>query len=121
MPTGNDYELAARELASEIGEGFKTLDTDALRGALREASGTNASLTSPARERLEKALRRERIHVHPPLTDMGRGTYRLYHRDNDVAFLVDAITDPSESADERLNDFLTREVVTVIRQVRSAP
>ena len=52
---------------------------------------------------------------------MGRGTYRLYHRDNDVAFLVDAITDPSESADERLNGFLTREVVTVIRQVRSAP
>lgn len=25
MPTGNDYELAARELANEIGEGFKTL------------------------------------------------------------------------------------------------
>lgn len=114
MPVARYYEVAARQLADEVGEGFKSKHTDALRYALREASDANVSLTGPARRNLETALRRERVHVYPPLTDMSCGTYRLYHRDSMVAFLVDAITDPGESADETLMDILEREEVVMI-------
>lgn len=87
MPTGNDYELAARELASKVGEGLISMDEGELRAALRLAGNPRARLGKHVRKALEKALHEEGIHVHPTLKDTSIGTYRLYHKDGVLAFL----------------------------------
>lgn len=126
MPVASYYTEAAQRLAREVGKGFKSLGLGALRNALREASGANLSIADAARNDLEAALLREHIHVHPSLKDTNHDTYRLYHRDNLVAKLVDAVTDPSETTDRMLEDILAQEEVTEVitvrtRQVRNAP
>jgi len=106
----SDYEEAARLLAKKVGKGFESLSRLALLSALREASGKKCNLTLNARDGLEEALRFEKIHAYPPLTEKKNGPHRLYHRDSAVAFLVRAIVDPGSSNDKKLEAFLTTEV-----------
>ena len=127
----NNNEAAAQQmagdLAQELGKGFKSVSRDALASAWREAKGNVAgergNFSMSARDALRKALDRKRIKVYPHLG--GKDThaaYRLYHGGDLVAELVDAVTDPSETTDKMLEGILAREeVITVIRQVRSAP
>ena len=87
MPTENDYELAARELAGKVGEGLISVDEGEIRKALRQPANPKARLGKNVRKALEEALHEEGIHVHPTLTDRSISTYRLYHKDGVLAFL----------------------------------
>jgi len=119
-------EQMAEDLAQEVGKGFKSVSLNTLGSDWRKAThraGERSTFSKTRREALHKALDREHIKTYPPLEDKGpHPAYRLYHKDNeDVEFLIDAITNLSEITDKRLREFLSGEVIAVIRQMRNVP